>query len=84
MRVKLTVNLGHADARRYGVASRLSGDVVDVSDRYASEMIARCLAVEFATDESSAVVGSTRPAPSAVMPSGKLVASRHSLVRTKV
>jgi hypothetical protein len=41
MRVRLTVNLGYADARRLGLAALLEGSVVDVPDHVGDELLRR-------------------------------------------
>lgn len=39
--LKLTVNLGHADAARYGVAEVEEGSLVSVAEAHAGELIER-------------------------------------------
>jgi hypothetical protein len=41
MRVRLTVNIGHNDARRLGLTALREGSVVDVPDNVGDELLSR-------------------------------------------
>lgn len=84
MRVRLTVNLGHGDAKRLAMSIRMIDDEGDVTDRQAAELLARGLAVAIDT-EADGPASRTAPVPIEAVPPPpvKAVPARTTTDRSK-